>query len=292
MLLTLSMLWGGSFFFVETVVTKLPPLTIVLLRVAIAAIGLWLYAIAIGLRPPPDIRVWRAFLVMGLLNNVAPFTLIVWGQIYIASGLASILNATTPLFTVIIAGIFLPDEKLTPMKLIGVSIGFIGVVVMIGPAILEGLGTDVLAQLAVLCAALSYGFAGVFGRRFKRMGVDPVVTAAGQVTSSALILLPVTFYLEQPLSLAMPEIDTFGAIIALAILSTAVAYILYFRILASSGATNLLLVTFLIPVSAIILGSLLLNESLKPAHFVGMGLIGIGLSAIDGRLWKRSRKNT
>lgn len=289
MLLTLSLLWGGSFFFVEVVISELPPLTIVFLRVTLAAVALWLFAIATGLRPPMTIGAWTAFLIMGLLNNVIPFTLIVWGQTHIASGLASILNAATPLFTVIVAGILLADEQTTPMKLVGVIIGFVGVILMIGPSALSGLGADVLAQIAVLGAAMSYAFAGVFGRRFKAMGIDPVVTAAGQVTASSIVLAPVAIYIDQPFSLDVPAFGTVAAIISLAILSTAVAYILYFRILSSAGATNLLLVTFLIPVSAIFLGSLVLDESLELIHFLGMALIGFGLSAIDGRLWRRKK---
>ena len=289
MLLTLSVLWGGSFFFVEVVITALPPLTIVLLRVALAALVLWLIAAAMGFRTPVTINAWTTFLIMGMLNNVIPFALIVWGQTYIASGLASILNATTPLFTVIVAGLLLADERITPLKLIGVFVGFIGVVLMIGPSALGGLGVDVLAQVAILGAAISYAFAGVFGRRFKAMGINPIVTAAGQVTASTVVLAPPAIYIEQPFGLEMPGIEVITAIICLAILSTAVAYILYFRILASAGATNLLLVTFLIPVSAIILGSLVLGESLELIHFLGMVLIGFGLLAIDGRLWKREK---
>jgi len=289
MLLTLSLLWGSSFFFVEVVISELPPLTIVFLRVVLAAVALWFFAIVIGLRPPVTLGAWTAFFIMGLLNNVIPFTLIVWGQTHIASGLASILTATAPLFTVIVAGILLADERTTPMKLIGVTLGFFGVILMIGPSALSGLGVDVLAQISVLGAAMAYAFAGVFGRRFKAMGINPVITAAGQVTASSIILAPLAFYIDRPFSLQIPHIETIAAIIGLAILSTAVAYILYFRILASAGATNLQLVAFLIPVSAILLGSLVLDETLELIHFLGMALIGFGLSAIDGRLWRREK---
>ncbi len=285
MLLTLSVLWGGSFFFVEVVISDLPPLTIVTLRVALAAIVLWTFALIIGLKPPKTYGSWIAFLIMGLLNNVIPFTLIVWGQLYIASGLAAILNATTPLFTVIVAGLFLVDERPTPIKLVGVAVGFVGVILMIGPKVLGGIGADVIAQGAVLVAALSYAFAGVFGRRFKTMGTDPIVTAAGQVTASSAVLAPIAFYIERPLNLEIPGGETIAALMSLAILSTAVAYVLYFRILASAGATNLLLVTFLIPVSAILLGSFVLGETLELIHYIGMILIGFGLASIDGRLW-------
>ncbi len=286
MLVTLSVLWGSSFFFVGVVVSALPPLTIVLLRVGLACLALWSIACVMGFQPPGSLRVWGAFFGMGLLNNVIPFSLIVWAQTQIASGLASILNAATPLFTVIVAGLLLTDERVTATKLIGVVIGFAGVVVMIGPSTLGGLGTNLLAQMAVLGAALSYAFAGVFGRRFKAMGVNSIVTAAGQVTASFVILTPIAFYVDQPLQLAMPGIATWVAIIGLANLSTALAYILYFRILASAGATNLLLVTLLIPVSAILLGSLVLGETLELVHFAGMAFIAIGLSVIDGRLWR------
>lgn len=286
MLITLSVLWGGSFFFIGVAVAELPPLTIVALRVGLAAIALWSIALVIGLRPPKSARVWVAFLGMGLLNNVIPFVLIAWGQTQIASGLASILNATTPLFTVVVAGMLLSDERPTPLKLVGVTVGFIGVVVMIGvPALADGDRT--FAKLAVIAGALSYAFAGVYGRRFKAMAVSPIVTAAGQVTASALFMAPTALTVDGPLDITGPSVGTWAAIVGLAVLSTAVAYVLYFKILESAGATNLLLVTLLIPVSAILLGSLFLNESLESVHFAGMALIALGLSAIDGRLWQR-----
>lgn len=286
MLIVLSMLWGGSFFFVGVVVTDLPPLTIVALRVGIAAITLWIIALMIGLRPPKELRVWGAFLGMGLLNNVVPFALIVWGQTQIASGLASILNAATPIFAVVVAGILLPDERVTPLKLVGVGIGFVGVVVMIGLPALSG-GGSFIAQLAIIAAALSYAFAGVYGRRFKAMEINPIITAAGQVTASTIVLTPVALMVDGPLDVVAMSGYTWAAIAGLAVLSTAVAYVLYFKILELAGATNVLLVTLLVPVSAILLGSLFLNESLEVIHFVGMLLIAIGLSAIDGRLWRR-----
>ncbi|NRB24009.1 DMT family transporter [Shewanella sp.] len=286
MLILLSMLWGGSFFFVGVVVTELAPLTIVTLRVAIAAMTLWAIALMIGLRPPKTLRVWLAFLGMGLLNNVIPFALIVWGQTQIASGLASMLNAATPIFTVVVAGILLADERITPLKLAGVAVGFLGVAVMIGLPALSGNG-NLVAQLAIIAAALSYAFAGVYGRRFKAMGINPIITAAGQVTASTLILIPITLFVDGGLDVAGVSLNSWTAMIGLAVLSTAIAYVLYFKILELAGATNVLLVTLLVPVSAILLGSLFLNESLEAIHFVGILLIALGLSAIDGRLWHR-----
>ena len=287
MLLTLSVLWGGSFFFVGVAVKALPPLTIVAIRVGVAALVLWGVALALGFRPPRSLDIWAALLGMGILNNVVPFSLIVWGQTEVASGLASILNATTPLFTVVVAGLLLADERVSRLKIAGVVIGFGGVAVMIGPAAFSDIGVHVLAQLAVLGAAFSYAVAGVFGRRFKEMNVDPIVTAAGQVTASAAMMLPVAWLIDRPSALAAADIEIWAAMAALAVLSTALAYVLYFRILASAGATNLLLVTFLIPMSAILLGAIFLGERLAAVHFAGMALIGIGLTAIDGRLWRR-----
>ena len=241
-------------------------------------------------RFPTEPAVLLAFLSMGLLNNVVPFTLMVWGQGHIASGVASILNATTPLFTVLVAHALTTDERATPLKLLCVAVGFAGVAAMIGGAGLSSLGTAVAAQLAVTAGALSYAFAGIYGRRFKAMGVPALATAAGQVTASTLILLPVMLVLDRPWALPWPSASTLAAILALALFSTALAYILYFRLLASAGATNLLLVTFLIPVSAILLGVAFLGERLEPRHLAGMALIGLGLAAIDGRPIARLRR--
>ncbi len=282
LLVTLSLLWGGSFFFVGVVVEALPPLTIVVLRVGLAALALNVIVLAMGLRMPTERRTWAAFLGMGLLNNLIPFTLIVWGQSHIASGLASILNATTPLFTVIIAHLLTDDERMTGARLAGVVIGFAGVALMIGPDALQGLGANLIAQLAVLGAAISFAFAGVYGRRFQRMNLAPLITASGQVTASTVMLIPLALLIERPWSLPMPGAEIWGAVLGLALLSTALAYVLYFRILATAGATNLLLVTFLIPISAILLGASILGEQLEPRHFGGMGLIGLGLAAIGG----------
>ena len=284
MLLALAALWGGSFFFNAIAVRELPSFTLVWMRVAVAAATLLLVLRLVGQRMPTGGRVWAAFFGMGLLNNVVPFVLIVWGQHHIASGLASILNATTPLFTVLAAHLLTPDERLTPLKVGGVAVGFAGAVFMIGPDALSGLGTGVTAQLACLAGALTYAFAGIFGRRFKRMGVAPLATAAGQVCASTVLLLPLVLLVDRPWTLAMPHAATWAAVLGVGLLSTALAYVLYFRILAAAGATNLLLVTFLIPASAILLGSLVLGERLLPRHFGGMVLIGVGLACIDGRL--------
>lgn len=286
-LLVLSVLWGGSFFFVAVAVDALPPLTIVTLRVGLAALALHLVVLVTGQRMPREPRIWLAFIGMGALNNMVPFTLIAWGQSHIASGLASILNAATPIFAVVVAHWLTRDERMSLSRVTGVVLGFVGVVVTIGPAVLTGLGVNVLAQLAILGAALSYAFAGVFGRRFGRWEVPSLIAATGQVSASALLLLPVGLWVDRPWALPVPGVAVWAAVIGLALLSTALAYILYFRILASAGTTNILLVTFLIPVSAIVLGTLFLDERLTLRHFMGIGVIGLGLAAIDGRLLRR-----
>lgn len=284
MLLTLSVLWGGSFFFVEVCVEELPPFTIVVARVGLAALTLGLMVRMTGKRMPRDATVWRSFLFMGIVNNIVPFSLIVWGQTHIASGLASILNATTPLFTVIVAHCLTQDERLTGARILGVALGITGVAFMIGREALAGFGDNVVAQLACLGGAFSYACAGVYGRRFKRMNLDPMVTATGQVQASAFVLLPLALMVDRPWTIGVPSPQTWAALIGLAVFATAFAYILYFRILATAGATNLLLVTFLIPVSAILLGVVVLGERLEAVHAAGMALIGLGLASIDGRI--------
>lgn len=288
MLLALAAVWGGSFFFNGIAVQELPVFTVVGFRVTLAALILLAILRLRGERMPRGRQVWAAFLGMGLLNNAVPFSMIVWGQQHIASGVASILNASTPLFTVIFAHVLTRDERMTTGRLAGVAIGFAGVAVMIGPAALRDLGVQVAAQLACLAGAVSYAFAGIYGRRFQAMGISPISTATGQVMASGMILLPLVLLVDRPWTLAAPGPAAILALVGVAAISTALAYVLYFRILATAGATNLLLVTFLIPVSAILLGTLFLDETLLPRHLAGMALIGAGLVTLDGRLWARA----
>jgi drug/metabolite transporter (DMT)-like permease len=247
LLLTLSVVWGASFFFGKIALAELRPFTVVLGR-WLAAMVLIVLVVIRGQALPRDGRTWRALAVMAVLNNLVPFTLLAWGQTQITSGLASILNATTPLFTVMLAHALTDDERLTFPRLAGVLLGFGGVIVMIGPAALAGLGRDVLAQVACLGAALSYACAGIFGRRLR--GIPPLVTATGQATVSALLIFPVALIVDRPWLGPAPSLVTWGALFGIAIPSTAAGYVIYFRILSTAGATNLLLVTFLIPVSA------------------------------------------
>ncbi len=284
LLILLSVLWGGTFFFAKIALADLPPMTLVFLRVTIAAAALHVVLKGLGIRFPWHWSMFGAFLVMGLINNVIPFGLIFWGQVQIGAGLASVLNAMTPILTVVVAHFLTRDEKVTPLKVVGVLLGFAGVATMIGGQALSGLSAQLIAQLAVVLATLSYAFAGVYGRRFRQ--IPPLVAATGQLTASALLMLPVALFVDRPWLLAGPTIETWLAVLAIALPGTAFAYILFYRILAIAGATNLMLTTFLIPVTAILLGTLVLGEVLLPRHCLGIALITIGLIAIDGRLAK------
>ena len=290
LLLLLSLLWGGSFFFAKIALQDLPPLTLAFGRVAIAAGILVVLVRMTGTALPQSLSAWRPFVIMGALNNAVPFALIMWGQTHIASGLAAILNATTPLFTVLVAHVATRDEKLTPTRVAGVMFGFGGVVIMVGPDMLRDLGADIAAQFACLAATLSYAMAGVFGRQFR--SEPPLRVAAGQLVASSVMLAPLALLVDRPWMLAWPGASACAALVALASLSTALGYLIYFRILARAGATNVLLVTFLIPVSAILLGTLILAEQLAARHIIGMIAIAIGLAAIDGRAMRLYRVGT
>lgn len=285
-LLFLSLLWGGSFFFVEVALQGLPVLSIVWARVALAALLLALALITTGTRFPRGIAVWRALLVMGLLNNAVPFILFASAQGQISGSLAAILNATTPLFTVVVAHFATTDERAGWAKLAGLGLGFAGVLVMMSGGGAQGAW---LGPVLCLLAALSYGVAGVWGRRFRRMGVAPLATAFGQVTASSVLLAPVWLAVDRPWLMDVPSARVCLAIVGIAALSTALAYLIFFRLLASAGVTNLSLVTFLIPVNATGLGVVFLGESLLPQHLAGFGLVALGLLAIDGRILRRGR---
>ncbi|MDB3948293.1 DMT family transporter [Paracoccaceae bacterium] len=289
LLVLLSLLWGGSFLCVGIAVQELPVLTIIALRVSLAALVLRGIALFSGHQLPRGRKTWQAFLALGLLNNVIPFGLIVFGQQTIGAGLAAILNATTPLWTVLIAALFLADERFSKQKLFGVLLGLVGVIVMVGPDSLAGISRNLGAQLAVLGATLSYAFASVFGRRFAAAKISPLHTALGQVTASSFILVPLALMIDTPWAFALPSQATIFAILGLAVLSTAGGYLLFFNILERAGATNVSLVTLLIPPSAIAMGMLFLEETLQGIHFIGLALIILGLLSLQGRLFRLSR---
>jgi len=280
----LALIWGGAFFFIGVAVRHVPPLTYVWLRLAIAALAMWAFLWFKGEKLGLPRQVWGSILLLALLNNAIPFTLFGWSQTHIASGLASILNATTPIWGVLVAHFLTHDERMSPRKIAGVLLGFGGVATMIGPALLSKLGASALPQLACVAAALCYALAAVWARRFRKMGLSPISVTTGQLTAGALMMLPVAFIVDKPWTHAFPPLSAWGAIVALALFCTAFGYVLYFRLIDSSGATNALLVTLLVPPVAILLGALFLGESLAAQDFIGLGLIALGLAAIDGRL--------
>ncbi|QND54298.1 DMT family transporter [Phyllobacterium sp. 628] len=288
-LLLLGAIWGGSFFFAKIAVAVVPPLTLVLFRVVIAAFALHIYLLSRGIRFWDYRQHALGFAGLGLLNNVIPFSLLFIGQTALGAGLESILNATTPIWTVIIATFLTTDEKITANKICGILLGVVGTIVMIGPGVLTGLGGPLWAEIAVLCATLSYAFASILAKRFK--GIPPTVTATGQMTASTLIMIPVVAFYNGVPDLTAPSGGVWAAIFALGLLSTAFAYILFFSIVRAGGATNASLVTLVVPVSAILLGTIFLGEQLGLKDFLGMTLIALGLLTIDGRVFAALRKS-
>jgi drug/metabolite transporter (DMT)-like permease len=281
-LLLLGAIWGGSFFFARIAVAEIQPLTLVLFRVAIAAIALHVYLLARGPSFKPHAA---AFFLLALLNNVIPFSLIFAGQTVLGAGLASVLNATTPFWTLIVANALTSDEKLSWNKAAGILLGIAGTAVMIGPGLIAGLGGPVWAKFALVGASLSYAFALIVARRFK--DVPPSVVAAGQLTASTAMMLPVVLIMHGTAGLFEASAPVWTAVLALALISTAFAYILYFNVIASAGATNASLVTLIVPASAILLGITFLGERLDLFELAGMALIALGLVTIDGRLFRR-----
>lgn len=284
MLIFLSIIWGGAFFFAAVAVIEVPPLTVVFFRVAIAAFALFIYLRIRGDDMPNGRTLWVAFFVLGLVNNIIPFSLLFWAMKIIPSGLASILNATTPIFSIIVAHFMLADEKMELNKVFGVILGLIGVAVLVGGDAFSGSAIAILGMVACLGAALSYAFAVAYARRFKAMGVNNSMVAFGQLTASTLIMLPIMLVVDQPWKLPVPSSGAIAALITLALVSTALAYVIYFRILSGAGAVNAALVTLLVPASAILLGTMFLGEVLEPRHYAGLALILSGLIAVDGRL--------
>jgi drug/metabolite transporter (DMT)-like permease len=283
MLLLLAAVWGGTFFFAEVALEEVPPLTITLFRVFLALPILATIVLLKGISIPRSLKVWRAYMVMGALNNAVPFSLIFWGQTQIYSGLASILNGTTAMFAAVVAGLLLPDEPLTAKKIIGASIGIIGVAFIMGPDALSNFNLSNLAQLAVIAATVSYAFAGVWGK-IALSGQAPLMNALGMLIGSTILMAPIVFIFDGPPSFSLSS-EVWGALIGMAILSTALAYFLYFAILARAGSANLLLVTLLIPPFAILFGAVFLGEKIEIDVWIGFAVICLGFAVTDGRLF-------
>lgn len=282
-IILLSLLWGGAFFMIELGLRGFPPNTLVFLRMALAVPPMLLALKIMGHRLPSDRISWMQLFVLGAINAAFPFILFFWGQTQIDSGLASVLNATTPLWGVVTAHFLTRDEKATPGRIIGVLLGLAGIVVMVGTDALDGITGSVLAQLACLTATLLYALAAVYGRTLSQSTMTPLVVATGQVITAAIIMLPVMLIADQPWALPAAGWDAWAGAIGLAIPSTAIAYFFYFRLIDSAGASNAMLVAFIMPVIAIILGVVALGETVELKEIAGALLIALGLLAIDGR---------
>ena len=281
LLVGLSILWGGSYLFMKLAVLTVPLFTIVLGRVSIAALALLIVLTISGTGIPKGRRIWLAFFGMGIFNNVIPMSLIVFSQNSISVGLASILNSITPLFTILVAHMTTNDERLTFRKLVGISFGIMGVVMLMGPELVDNFGVAALGEWACLGAALSYACANTFGRRFVQLGTKPMQTAFGQVVASTVILAPLVIVVDQPWAISDPGFLPVLSILALGLFCTALAYVIYFQILARSGATAIALVTFMIPPSAILMGWLALGEQISSQDFLGLSLLGVGLFSVN-----------
>ncbi len=287
-IILLSLLWGGAFYFIELGLRGFPPITLVFLRMALAVplmlATLWI----IREKLPTDSKSWQQLFILGAINAAFPFILFFWGQTQIESGLASVLNATTPLWGVVTAHFLTRDEKATPARVIGVLFGIAGIIVMVGTEALGGITGSVLAQIACLAATLLYALAAVYGRTLSRSTMTPLVVATGQVITAAIIMLPVVLIADHPWTLPAAGWDAWAGAISLAIPSTAVAYFFYFRLIDSAGASNAMLVAFIMPVVAIFLGVAALGETVQPKELAGAALIALGLLTIDGRLLPKS----
>ncbi len=285
----MSLLWGSAFLLIEIGLRSFAPNTLVFLRMAIAAPVMVLALMVLKERLPTDWASWRRLFVLGALNAALPFILFFWGQQYLESGYASVLNATTPLWGVLVAHFLTDDEKATPLRIIGVLLGMAGIILMIGPQAMSGLSQSLLAQLACIASTFFYSFAAIYGRKLGKEAMTPMAVATGQVITAAIIMLPVMLAFDRPWEQPLPAIDGMIAAVALGIPVTAVPYLLYFKTIDRAGASNATLVAFIMPVVAILLGIGFLDEMLTAGQIAGTALIALGLLAIDGRLLARLR---
>jgi drug/metabolite transporter (DMT)-like permease len=283
----LSLIWGASFLANRLALEQAGVATTVAVRVSGAAVVLWAVVLWRGVPVPRGLRIWATFLLMGLVNNVIPFSLIVWGQTSIESGLAAILNASTAVMGVVVASLAFRDERLTTGKALGVLLGLVGVVVVMGPGALRTFDLTSLGQLAILGASLSYAVAGALGRVVIR-GIAPEVAAAGMLLGSSAVMLPAALLLNGwPPAPWSPQ--TWGALLYLAVMASAVAYLIFYRLLRTVGAGNTSLVTLMIAPIAILLGAVVYGEALPLRVYAGFVVLALGLAVLDGRLLRRRR---
>ena len=284
LLVLLAVIWGANFFFIEVALVGLSPLMIVFLRMAMAAVLMLIYLHATGHRLPREWKLWKAFVVLGLLNSLVPFLLITWGQTHIESGLAAILNATTPIFSVILTHFLTDDEKMTGNRVVGVILGMMGVCLLIGPEALSGFSFEALGQFAILGATTCYAYGAIRTRLLKDKPVLIVMTCT--LCAASLMLLPFILIFELPLQLEQTG-SVIVAVLYLAIIGTAAGHLIFYYVISRVGANNTLLVAFLVPITALLLGTFILGEKLSGLALIGMFIIFISLIVIDGRFLRR-----
>ncbi len=288
-ILLLAAIWGPSFLFIKVAVQELPPITLVAVRVGMASLALYLILRTQGRNLPRLGRIWRHFAFMGLFANALPFVLFSWGELYVDSALASILNGTTPIFTVVLAHFLVADDRMTPTKLVGTLLGFAGLLIIVAPTLAVGMRAETLGLLAMATAAFCYAVTIIYSRRHLR-GLQPLVAPTAQLLMATLFLLPISLVLDQPYTLPLPSLPVIGSVLSLSLLGTAVAFVIYYRIIERMNATDLAMVTYLIPVFGIILGVLVLGEQPGWTAFVGSAFILIGVMTVNGVFRFRRRK--
>lgn len=279
-LLLLGALWGASFLFIKIGVAEMPPATLVAIRLAVGAAILLGVLYARGLRMPTNLRAWGDMFFVGIIGTVVPYMLITWGEQHITSGMASILNATMPLFTVLLTYVWTREERLNGLRLFGVLLGFVGVIVAVGVEHLSLTAADTQGQLAVLLASLCYAITGIYARRAFR-GMPALIPATGQMLTGAIIIVPIALALHGIPS-PLPSPLALGAVLALAVFGTAIAYILLYWLLERIGAARNSMVTYLLPPFALLYGALFLRESITIEAVLGLGLVIVGILLANG----------
>jgi drug/metabolite transporter (DMT)-like permease len=275
LLLMLGMLWGSSYLFIKVTVAEVPPLTLVAGRLSLSAVMLWLLLRVLGRSMPRSRSLWGTYAVMGFFSGTLPYVLISWGEQYIPSSLAALLQATMPIFTVILAYFLANDERMTWRRALGVAIGFAGVGILMLPDLRQGLQANLLGQLAVVASSLSYAWAAIFARK-RLHGQSPLASTTGQVTAGALFTLPLSLLIDQPFHLS-PSLPAVAGWLGLIILGTVVAYIIYYELLERTSATFVSTVTYIIPINGFILGWLVLSEPLTSSLLGSSALILLGV---------------
>lgn len=290
LILTVAMFWGGSYFFTAVAIRELPPFTIVMARYVVSAPIMICLIILLGQRLPWQAGIWKFGCVLALLNQIVPFSLIAWGQGHIPGAVASILNAVGPIITLVLAHFLTHDDRMTPQRVIGVVLGFAGLVIMIGVSALRAFDVNILAQLACVLATVSYAIANIWARNVYKSGIKPTEVVCAQSVCAGVMLFPLLMVVDQPWTLPLPSVQVWLALLCLGVFSATLGHLIFFKALSLTSATNISLVSYFMPVSAILLGVTFLGETLETRHVIGMCVILAGLAIMDGRLFALLRR--